>query len=659
MLWRNLENKGYVRDILVRYTGIDAFIAWKTDEYILYCHPEDFTNASAKLRELAVQRDNLFDDIAARCYALCKDYLDFCLAHRYGQFEEYSDEDLRNIFVDYVSKNVAIVAFRPLILMLDNLIAAFINEEITRFPNVGFRYELIIPKKDLPFMAEAKDVLRIGSAMEEMGITDTENLPQEIELLISEHLEKYGWVLTHRYLGEPMSRDDVISNLKQCLGTCTGKVSAMLKERRTKEDTLAQIKGLSSRLRYLIETSQEYAYLRTFRMDAAIEGDFYLRSFFFEVAKRVGLEYDELVYLTTDEIVGLLSHELSSETVRIVSEKRHVYFATFLVNDNQIYNFEGAEYRDKLSKYEFPDQTVISGKVAQRGRIAGKVKVVRFKEEIGKINEGDIIVSPMTTPEMIGGIMKCAGIVTDEGGIASHAAQISREFKIPCIIGTNSASYVLKDGDTVEIVADGLDGTVTRIKSVIENGKETAMKILVIENDDLDYEDIKSCLPSNSEHQHKKNISECLDKCQNIVDELKTQCELLISDIIKDLDVTLDPYSSDALDYLREGLENIDKVHNGLGVRLIIITKMPVKALEEHFEKLKDNTSILHLFSNNIDDLLKQLKENSSDSFKLYSKGDVRLLTKPYDKDRKNIADINLWKAELTALLEEIRRGEV
>jgi len=71
----------------------------------------------------------------------------------------------------------------------------------------------------------------------------------------------------------------------------------------------------------------------------------------------------------------------------------------------------------------------------------------------------------MTTPDMIVGIMKCSGIITDEGGIASHAAQISREFKIPCIMGTGNATTILKDGDYVEILANDTDGTINVLNS--------------------------------------------------------------------------------------------------------------------------------------------------------------------------------------------------
>ena len=67
------------------------------------------------------------------------------------------------------------------------------------------------------------------------------------------------------------------------------------------------------------------------------------------------------------------------------------------------------------------------------------------------MQQGDIIVPSMTRPEFVPAMKKAAGIITDEGGITSHAAIVSRELGIPCIIGTKIATKVLKDGDLVEL----------------------------------------------------------------------------------------------------------------------------------------------------------------------------------------------------------------
>jgi pyruvate,water dikinase len=69
-------------------------------------------------------------------------------------------------------------------------------------------------------------------------------------------------------------------------------------------------------------------------------------------------------------------------------------------------------------------------------------------------NYGDILVTIMTSPDFVVVMKKAAAIITDEGGLTSHAAIISRELEKPCIVGTRSASRILKDGDLVEVDAN-------------------------------------------------------------------------------------------------------------------------------------------------------------------------------------------------------------
>ena len=96
----------------------------------------------------------------------------------------------------------------------------------------------------------------------------------------------------------------------------------------------------------------------------------------------------------------------------------------------------------------------IRGQIAQKGKVTGKVKILRRRDQIDEVAEGDVIISPMTTTDFLPAILKASAIVTDEGGITSHAAIIARELKKPCIIGTKIATQVLKDGDVVEVDAD-------------------------------------------------------------------------------------------------------------------------------------------------------------------------------------------------------------
>ena len=112
----------------------------------------------------------------------------------------------------------------------------------------------------------------------------------------------------------------------------------------------------------------------------------------------------------------------------------------------------------------------IIGQTASQGKISGRVKIIPvnygnlagMNKEIGKMQQGDILVAKTTAPELMVACKKAGAIITDMGGLLSHAAIVSREFGIPCIVGAGNATSVLKDGDQVEV--DATKGIVKIIK---------------------------------------------------------------------------------------------------------------------------------------------------------------------------------------------------
>ena len=72
---------------------------------------------------------------------------------------------------------------------------------------------------------------------------------------------------------------------------------------------------------------------------------------------------------------------------------------------------------------------------------------------MAKMKDGDILISIATTPDLIPAIKKASAIVTDVGGITCHAAIISRELGIPCVVGTKIATKIIKDGMIIDVDA--------------------------------------------------------------------------------------------------------------------------------------------------------------------------------------------------------------
>jgi pyruvate,water dikinase len=107
-------------------------------------------------------------------------------------------------------------------------------------------------------------------------------------------------------------------------------------------------------------------------------------------------------------------------------------------------------------------EVIVSGAAASVGQASGPVKVIHSPKEIDKVEKGDVLVTEMTSPDYVPAMRRAAAIVTDTGGRTSHAAIVSRELGIPCVVGTGTATHELKSGQMVTV--DGAAGKIYKGK---------------------------------------------------------------------------------------------------------------------------------------------------------------------------------------------------
>ena len=162
------------------------------------------------------------------------------------------------------------------------------------------------------------------------------------------------------------------------------------------------------------------------------------------------LSGEELIdYLRNNKNINL--SELEKRVIGFVYSKEGI-----VLTDNTEQSlknaFEGLgyEYTPKVSI----EMKEIRGQSACKGNTKGKGRVIMSKKDIGLLEQGEILVTSMTTPEYLPAMQKSSAFVTDEGGITCHAAIVARELGKPCIIGTKNATQILKNGDMVEVDAD-------------------------------------------------------------------------------------------------------------------------------------------------------------------------------------------------------------
>ncbi len=103
----------------------------------------------------------------------------------------------------------------------------------------------------------------------------------------------------------------------------------------------------------------------------------------------------------------------------------------------------------------------LKGQCASRGECEGKCKIVLSKEDVAKVNDGDIMIAIGTDFDLIEAMYRSAAVITEEGGILSHASVVCRELGKPCCIGVKDATRLLRDGQTVRV--DATHGTITVI----------------------------------------------------------------------------------------------------------------------------------------------------------------------------------------------------
>ncbi len=215
-------------------------------------------------------------------------------------------------------------------------------------------------------------------------------------------------------------------------------------------------------------SSQEIGFFNQLRTVAYIKDmrDVYRRKsacniipLFNEIAKHTGSTRHQIAYCTYGEIEkALIQHAklpLKLANLRIQG------YVMYIKEKNMHFSVKSKDIKTYTNKISGPKNSVLKGMVANPGKATGKAVIVKNSKDFAKMRTGNILIAVTTHPEFVPVMQKASAIVTDEGGITSHAAIVSRELGIPCVVRTHHASKVFKDGNLVEV--DANNGMVRKI----------------------------------------------------------------------------------------------------------------------------------------------------------------------------------------------------
>ncbi|MFH0713067.1 MAG: PEP-utilizing enzyme [Candidatus Micrarchaeota archaeon] len=279
--------------------------------------------------------------------------------------------------------------------------------------------------------------------------------------------EKYGW-LSRGYEGKVTWTPEYFANL-------------LASELKNKGDALEELRGLEKMRRDLLENQKKYE--AKLAMNAEYKQFFYAAREFTiiksdrkfetlklywkldpliqEIAKRFQITEKQCRYILPDEMSSVLKS--GKVDVNLLNERRKL--SCLIVTEKEIKTLTGEEAKKIYDIVNITklDKNEVTGHCACPGKAKGIARIVNTTQDMAKMQQGDILVAHSTNPELVPAMKLASAIVAEEGGITSHAAIVSRELGVPCVIGTKIATKVFQDGDLIEV--DANKGIARKVKS--------------------------------------------------------------------------------------------------------------------------------------------------------------------------------------------------
>jgi phosphohistidine swiveling domain-containing protein len=339
---------------------------------------------------------------------------------------------------------------------------------------------MVMQNKYIVHQLEERDLLRISKLIisNKKAKADLKKIRkiQDIKLLdkylnissaINKYQANYFWTRNSWAHTTFVSKMQIIKSLQHLVFEVSDVNQRLARLENYKADIRKQKKSIihkHSMSIWLKDFFQLMALLTLWRDDRKAEmqkTNHYLEYIGTEIARRSKIKWTDI---NTCDPLAIKSIPVSNSLIK----KHHNLFAkkyVLLWNGSKVVHCSAEKSKKLLNIFEASfkaDSTKVNGMVACQGKVTAKVVVIDKKSEFKKMTKGAILVANNTRPDYVPLMKRAGAIVTNEGGITSHAAIVSRELGVPCVIGTKVATKVFKDGDLVEVIATH-QGTVKKL----------------------------------------------------------------------------------------------------------------------------------------------------------------------------------------------------
>ncbi len=375
------------------------------------------------------------------------EYMETAKAIAKTDLKHKSNAELKKLYFDYLKKNCTYGPFIWMQFLINNFFAEKAKAIIAE--KLGKDAENLQEYLEVAFQPEKKaaslQLSEIASKWYAMGKEERDAAYENLK-----------WVPCLDIHNRPWTKEEFFSHIREFKKVGKKQVT-------TYESLVTKIKP-SGKEKRVLDIAKRLSYLKDLKDDFRRQGILYGQKLFEEIARRAGINLESISYVTEEEIADFLDN--GQKIPEKLTAGRKKGFAIYFNHEKKVECKSGKDAEQAVNGLgiiifeKFSEE--IKGTPASPGKAKGIVTIIKGVADLNKVRKGDILVAVTTHPDYVPAMQRAAAIITDEGGVTSHAAIIAREFSLPCIVGAHHASKSLKDGDKVEVDADS--GFVRKMK---------------------------------------------------------------------------------------------------------------------------------------------------------------------------------------------------
>ncbi|MFH0829459.1 MAG: PEP-utilizing enzyme [Candidatus Kerfeldbacteria bacterium] len=457
---------------------------WSKNDMISYCLNDRSWVAPKKQFIRRIERDlNYLHDIIDRTNRWGEEMNAVTEIATTALFRVWSPEELMHFFDEFVRLQTRQYAIGVLLPLLDFIGKSYIENSIQTFltsrlppQQAADAFSLFTAPANKSFALEQEDALlriaqrlfRVPSIKRMLStkkpaevLRHLRSKHQSLASLIEKHAKRFGWVY-YVYAGPAYEPKDFIGFIQDWLRRGIDPKRELKKRAaeqqmvRKRRNTLLKKLKPDRLSRALLKLAPVIVWAKPRRKDYQSKTYWHMEFFYREIARRYKYSLQQVRSATTRQLYSILHGRRVASALLDRQRREHVTYndahGMHVLTGNAAAQFAKQHFHEE--QHETSSDGQLSGTVAYQGSSTGTVRIINTPDDMIKMHRGDILVSFATTPSIVPAMKKASAIVTDEGGLTCHAAIVSRELKIPCVVGTKISTKVLKDGDRVEVDAD-------------------------------------------------------------------------------------------------------------------------------------------------------------------------------------------------------------